>query len=70
VDNRGDKSLMGLTVSTTHDLLDGLLVERKIQSSLVRVGIINHSSLRPTMKKKNELEKEKKEEESKKVEEI
>jgi hypothetical protein len=42
VDKRGDKITFGVNNGTAHDLLYGLLVERKIQSSLVRAGVIKH----------------------------
>jgi hypothetical protein len=37
---KGDNSFMELIVRTAHNILDYLLVERKIQDILVRAGII------------------------------
>jgi hypothetical protein len=61
---------MDLTVGTAHDVLNTLLVERKIQNSLVRAGTINPLSLGLMAKKRKEVEKEKKEEGSRQVEQI
>jgi hypothetical protein len=52
LDGKGDKLFMELTVGTSHDILDTLLVERKIQNSLARAGIINPLSLGPLAKKR------------------
>jgi hypothetical protein len=71
LDGKGDKLFMELTIGTSHDIQDTLLVERIIQNSLVRVGIINPMSLGPSAKKIKEIELEnKKEEESRQVHEI
>jgi hypothetical protein len=68
---KGDKLFMEITLGTPHDIRDTLLVERKIQNSLVSGGIMNPISLGPLAKKRKEIElKRKKEEESMKVEEI
>jgi hypothetical protein len=70
LEGKGDKLFMELTVGTTHAILDTLLVERKIQNSLVRAGIINPMFLGPLAKKRKEIELEEKKEESRQVEEI
>jgi hypothetical protein len=59
---------MELRVRTNHE--DTLLVEMKIQYSLMRVGILNSSPIVSIAKKRKEMEKEKKEEDSRQVEEI
>jgi hypothetical protein len=57
LDGKGDKLFMDLTVGTAHDVLNTLLVERKIQNSLVRAGTINPLSLGLMAKKRKEVEK-------------
>jgi hypothetical protein len=52
LDGKGDKLFMDLTVGTAHDVLNTLLVERKIQNSLVRAGTINPLSLGLMAKKR------------------
>jgi hypothetical protein len=59
-----------ITVGIAHELLDTLLVERKIENSLVRAGILNASPIVSIEKKRKDVEKAKKEEESRQVEEI
>jgi hypothetical protein len=54
LDEKGHKLFMELTVGPTHDTLDTLLVERKIQNILVRAGIINPMSLLPLAKKRKQ----------------
>jgi hypothetical protein len=59
---------MELTFGTNHE--DTLLVEMKIQYILMRARILNASPIVSIAKKRKEMEKEKKEEDSRQVEEI
>jgi hypothetical protein len=63
LDEKGDKLFMELIVGTTHDTMDILLVEKKIQNNLLRAEIINPMSLGPLAKNRKEVELEKKKEE-------